>query len=570
MELRIKPGNINQHPQQGVLIRGRSLTYWIAQLQSLGLPLSAIKVYPIPDNTPNSIWGCLVVSPEAPQLSDIGPHERCQCVANLLFIPEKAVLYPQVTAAELDQLLHTKPHILHPAFGLVPLEEEVNWLSCITKPTLATVEMHLPAPPVFVPSTIKSFQRQSVPPEEVLTDLETNVFPQQQKLENRPLSWPEKGKLWGYRALFGKASQASQPPSRLLSWLAPIIRGLSSQDHWQKNWQEDHQQLEKRNQKQIDRLLSLLKDNLSEALKYAIPLDEEGTSRGTHSRRLNLSQRWFNFSLFDKASSPPAKSGTTVLPDEYLNQLRRQYEATAQALISRGEFHQAAFAYLKLLKAPLKAAGTLEQGQLYQEAAAVYQQYLNNREKAAECYEKGHMIPQAIELYQALGRHEKVGDLYQAIHQTQKAQVHYQKVADHYIAQHQYVQVAVLYRNKMNDEATAQEWLLTGWRTGHDAYRCLDYYLSNIKEAKLVGAAIQTLYAQEVDQHNSERFLEVLKPAYRKHTALEEPIRNIAYEIVASRLPTNPAIVSELRSFHKSDPQLFKDTLRYKLNRKSN
>ena len=569
MELRIKPGNINQYPQQGVLIRGRSLTYWITQLQPLGLPLSAIKVYPIPDNTPNSIWGCLVVSPEAPQ-SDIGPHERCQCVANLLFIPEKAVLYPQVTAAELDRLLHAKPHILHPAFGLVPLEEEVDWLACVTKPTLATVEIHLPAPPAFLPSTIKSFQRQSVSPEEVLNDLETNVFPQQQKLENRPLSWLEKGKLWAYRALFGKASQTSeQPPSRLLSWLAPVMRRLSSQSHWQQDWQEDHQQLEKRNQKQIDRLLNLLKDNPSEALKYAIPLDEEGTGRGTRSSRLNLSRRWFDFSLFNSASSPTAGSGTTLLPDEYFDQLRHQYEATAQDLISRGEFHQAAFVYLKLLKAPLRAATTLEQGQLYPEAAAIYQQYLNNHKKAAECYEKGCMIPEAIRLYRALEQYEKVGDLYQAIHQPQEAQVHYQKVANHYVAQHQYVQAARVYRNKMNDETSAQEWLLTGWRTGRDAYRCLDYYLSNIKEAKPLRAAIQTLYEQEVDEHNSESFLEVLKHAYRKHTSLEEPIRDLAYEIIASRLSTNPALTSELRSFHASDPQLFKDTLRYKLNRKS-
>lgn len=43
--------------------------------------------------------------------------------------------------------------------------------------------------------------------------------------------------------------------------------------------------------------------------------------------------------------------------------------------------------------------------------------------------------------------------------------------------------------------------------------------------------------------------------------------RDIAYKIIAARIPANPAIVSELRHFNDPDKQLVKDTIRFQVGR---
>ena len=61
------------------------------------------------------------------------------------------------------------------------------------------------------------------------------------------------------------------------------------------DWQKDYENLAERNQNQLDKLLKMLNDNPEEALKYAIPLDPNNSSRGGAQGGFTLNKRWGAF-----------------------------------------------------------------------------------------------------------------------------------------------------------------------------------------------------------------------------------------------------------------------------------
>jgi tetratricopeptide (TPR) repeat protein len=575
MELRLKPSDKNTFPLAGILIRGAGVETWLCQIQQTGLSLSSIITYPIPGKAANSLWGCLVEYAVF-RMPDIGKNSYCQLVNGLLYIPERAVLYPALSLAETEKLFPGK-HIFHPEFGLVALEEALNWRDVILLPEKTTATVKRPVPGVSIPKHVRSFQIKPVAPENVLENFEKTHFPEQQDFEAQSLNPIEKARLFLYRQLFRKNStdaNASQPGIKqtpLLSGLERLRSFFSNKaPGWIEKAQADYEELAKRNQKQLDQLLDLLKKDPDEALKYAIPLDMDGTVRGGSNGTFNMQKLWGNFSLFNNASVHQSASGTTVFSDDSFARLHTQYTNTAQALTRQGEYRKAAFIYLKLLKNYHLAAQTLEEGRLYQEAAAVYLQYSHDKEKAAACYEKGAFTMDAIALYKELNQDEKVGDLYASIHNREEAFFYYEKVVEGYKQREQYVKAALLFKNKMENPTGAQEMLLTGWRENRDAFNCLNNYFSNIQDIKMLGTSLHSIYENEVHAANRETFLMVLRQEYAKGNELSGSIKEMAHEVIVAQIPVNPSIVSELSSFNRADDQLVKDTMRFKINNKKN
>lgn len=579
MELKLKYQDKNIYPLGGILIKGTSPSYWIAQIQQMSLALEQIKVYPLPDTKANTIWGCLVVFSSSDKHIDLGRNNYCQVVNHLLFIPEKSYLFPSVTDLEIEKLLAGQNHLLHPELGLIALTETVDWQSLIVAPLKQDVLITEPAPAVFIPMQVHSFQVKPVPPEEVLKNFEEKAFPTKQKLEDKPLNIFEKAKLALYKQIFSKKNpkegpsnqeEAPKPLHSFLNFFKNLLTPKNGQ--WMKNMEEDYEALEKRNQKAIERLLEMLKNDPNEALKYAIPLDENGTVRGGQVFKIDLSKKWFDFSLFNNNSGSLGnhRNGGSggVMPHDQYQQLQNQYHKTAEELIKQQEYHKAAFVYMKLLKNYHLAAQTLENGKHYQEAASLYLKYANNKPKAAECYEKGNMTMEAIDIYKELNQDEKVGDLYLSIHKQKEAYVHYEKVVDNYKLTGQYVKASLLYRNKMENETGAQDLLREGWRSQKDAFNCLNNYFNNISDPKIMGKELESVYSTETHDQNRETFLQVLKYEYHKENEHAERIKEIAYEIIVKQIEKNPNIVTELREFNKNDTQLVKDTVRFKLNPK--
>jgi len=579
MELRINPHHKNIFPIGGMLIKHKSVRHWLVEIQRMHLSLEHIQIYPIPDTRANSIWGCLVLYSGKVDTHVLGKNELCQRVSSNFFIPEKTILYPALTDKEFEAMFVSAKHVLHPDFGMVELTDVFDTASCIDLPEKNPVVVTIPEHGVFIPSSIQSFQVKSLSPEEVLKNLEENVFPKKESLKEDPLTFFEKVKLGFYKLLFSKGGivpvtgnavgdnqNVSKPSDGLFSKLESWLQSISK-NRWSKKLHQDFEDLEKRNQKQINKLMDLFKNDPNEALKYAIPLDEKGTTRGGEHSKFDLTKRWLNLSLFQNTSNSSG-GGSINLGDHYY-ELQQLYYSTAQELLDKKDYQKAAFVYLKLLKNYDLAAQALESGKYYQEAATIYLKHANNKLQAAACYVNGKMTSEAIHLYDELNEHEKVGDLYTSINKNKEANFYYEKVVDDYKLRNQYVKASLIYKNKIKNASNAQSLLLDGWRSNRDASNCLNNYFSNIPDIKTLKTEMYAVYNNDVTQQNSELFLTVIQHEYKKGNELAEPTREIAYEIVAKNIDANPSIVSLLRGFNKDDKQLIKDTMRYKQQSKS-
>lgn len=573
MELELRPSGKNGFPLRAVLVKGASVEHWLHQLQHMNLSLPSVAVYPLPGATANSVWGCLVVYPFEKTGIDIGRNGYCQLLHRCLFIPERACLYPALSAEETAKLFGGKQHLLHPEIGLVELGAKMDWATVISLPEPLQCRSRKPVPSAPVPQEVKAFLVKPVAAEEALQNFEAAHFPKPQKFSDKPLRPFEKGRLFLYRRFFKKGGQgedgtAGVEQTPLLSKLERLRKlFFQKESDWPAALQNDYEELERRNQKHLDRLMELLKNDPAEALKYAVPLDNDGAGRGGMDAAFTLQKRWADFSLFGNAAGGSG-GGSAAFADDAYNKLHRQYNATAQRLTEEGDYRKAAFVYLKLLKNYNAAAETLEKGKLYAEAASVYLKYCHNKAQAADCFEKARMIEAAIDLHKEMNNDEKVGDLYRSLHKKSEALRYYQKVADGYTQNHQYLKAGLLYKKKMEDGEAAQQTLLRGWRLNRDGFNCLNNYFANFSDEKALGEAMETIYRKEVNTQNRETFLRVLQHEYAKENSLAQPIKDRAYEIVAEAAKDNPDIVSELRSFNKADKQLPKDTMRFKVKAK--
>jgi tetratricopeptide (TPR) repeat protein len=571
MELQIIENDKNSFPLKGMLVKSNSVLQWVKEIQFLGLSLTKIQIYPIPGQAPNTIWGCLVVFYDIISRDIIGKHQLCQEVCPNLFIPERSSLHPFPTAAELKKLFSSGMYIAHPDFGWVELPEQVNLQELIAVPVPKELGSTKPSATSFIPMTVRSFQIHSLPPEEVLKNLEDQIFPKHKSFDKRPLNVFEKTRLQFYKMIFDKRDgqdEKGNPKSTAKtgpvgSFFSNLFKSVDKKNRMQ----QDFEDLEERNKKNIDKLMDLLQKDPDRALQYAIPLDSEGTTRGGPRLLLDLSKRWFDFDLnFNRRNN----SGSGIIDiGEHFNQLQKQYHLTAEELIKRREYQKAAFVYMKLLKNYRLAAGALEAGKHYQEAATLYLNHVNDKVKAAECYEKGNMTMDAINLYVELNDHEKVGDLYVTISNHSRAILHYKKVVDDYKTRSQYVKASLLCKDKMKNPAASQSILVEGWRINKDAVNCLCNYFSNIQDSDELHKELDTIYKKEVTEQNRESFLQVIKHEYRRKSLLRDSIKEMAYEIVSKQILLNPSIVSELKNFSPENNELFKDTLRFKLKKNS-
>lgn len=570
MQLAVQPNKGNIYPLAGLVIKGNDVRLWLQQLHLSGISLALTQVYAIPGSKVNTIWGCLAVLPQGHSV-DAGKNRYCQLVYNQLFIPEQALLFPALLQHELVKLLGSNLHFLHPETGLVTLEQPVNWQQLLVLPEKAASAITLPSQGVYLPTAVKSLQIQADAPEDTLRQLEQESFPAQQSLEQQPLNWREK--LWlailrlFFKQVSPKTSGTGKTPKN--NWWQKIKNWFkrTKTPQWVQKLEQNYEALEERNKKQVDKLLEMFEKNPEEALKYAVPLDGNGSSRGgSEMAAMELTRRWNNWSLFDNASG--TSGGAVGMADDYINRLRKQYHTTAAELIEKGNYEQAAFIYLKLLGEHQLAAATLEKGGLYAQAAAIYLTYCQNKSQAARCYESGNMLQRAIELYAETGQHEKAGDLCIKLNKRDDAMYQYGKVTDAYTEKRQYIKAAKIVKEKMEDTAGAQALLMKGWSSNHDAVNCLNHYFANIDGEGRLRQELAEMYTASCHAHNQEQFLLVLRTQYNNHAALEESIRNMAYEIVATEIETKPALVSELRYFNKEDKKLVKDILLFKQSRK--
>ncbi|MFK7776027.1 MAG: hypothetical protein AB8F94_28140 [Saprospiraceae bacterium] len=568
MELKLKPSKINVYPTRSFLIRNTSAKEWVLELQRLKISLQEVQIFPIPNITANSIWGCFVITHQNLKSDQVEKNQLCQTVFSNFFIAEKSTLLPNINDSDKTILFAEGIYIFHPEFGIVKLEEQVNFEKLISTPTDNPIEITQPEESAFQPKRISSFYIQPESEEDILENLEKITVPKREKIPHQPLNFFEKGRLAFYKNFFSSkkdkeeltGSEKTEFGEKVDSFLNSVSDGKNNTIE---DWQEDYENLEERNQKQLDKLLKMLNDNPEEALKYAIPLDPNNSSRGGSQGSFTLNKRWGDLSAFGSGSWSGGGGGSIDLGDGYL-QLEEQYRKTALVLIAKKEYEKAAFVYLKLLKNPYQAAMTLENGKLYKQAAAIYLKHLNNKIKAAECYEKGNMTYKAIELYEEIEYFSKVGDLYLTLHKRELANQYFTKHANVLMRNSKYFHAAAIFQNKIEDLNGAQNILLEGWEKNFENYQCLIKYYDNITDAKVLKNQYDYIYHQKLTDTNKMTFLKVVEHEFKNKRDLQEHLKNIGYEIIAQEAAKHPHVVHELKKFNLEDKEIVKDISRFK------
>lgn len=580
MELKLNISKHSEFPIGGFLISGSNPKTWLLELQALNFSLNQVKIYPVPGNVPNVLWGCFVLSINNLNLKDVGKNEGCQRVFPNLYIPEKAKLVPQVLASDYERHFQEKMHLFHPDFGLVELSDDFKLAELLEIPSEQFVYTFKPAKSVFIPTKIDRFEIRKVEDEDPLKKLEDKVVPHPEKLDDKPLSLKEKAKLKLYSKLFNrkknKEGKEELEPNGLLKGINKL-KGVFGAKGESEGMKRDLENLEERNKEQVDRLMDMLKNNPDEGLKYAVPLDQNGSNRGTNDGLIDISKRWGGLSLFGgiigglfgglggMSGGGNQPGGGSVDIGDGFQRLSDQYYKTATELLAKKEYEKAAFVYLKLLKRYDLAGGALEDGGLYHEAAQVYLKYMNDKTRAAKAFEKGKMITEAIELYEELKDHEKVGDLYVSLNKRALANEAYQRKVDVFLSGFSYFKAAEIYRNKMLLTDEAQLTLMRGWDEGRHGYDCLTTFLANYPEKNRI-SKINEIRQEKVDRTNREEFLRVIHHEFKKDGQKEqEELREMAYSLVAEHVTNNPYIVEELRKFNLKDKEIIKDTTRFKI-----
>lgn len=583
MHLQLKPSKKSNYPIIGLLIKGESLDGFWGELERMDIQMSQAKVWPVPGMEANKLWGYYVETSKSLSTKVTGPHQWVQNVEGVLLLAERTEVYPKLASAECAEITKGNRVLAHPEFGFYELEEPIDLSNHIMGMELQELNLRIPEDEGFVPQKLLSFEIQPIPSEDVLKKLE-KAFPAKKTLEDKPLNLLEKTRLKLYEGLFKKGNGDEKPQHAsgeggdmrpgILTNLGKGLAGLGSRLFGNMGKKldgmfQDFEELQRRNQKEVDRFLSMLKRNPEDALQYAIPLDEQGTERGDAGLGLfGLSRLWSNFSLFG-SNAAMGSGGGIDLGDNYYT-LRQQYEETAKLLKEKGDYEKAAFVYLKLLKNPLLAAQTLEEGGLYAEAAAIYLKHLKDKKAAANAYSKGLMYHEAIKLYDELQEYETAGDLSMKIHQKKQAFSYYELVAENLIKNYQYVKASLLYKNKMEKPGECQDLLLKGWRENKDSTNCLNTYFSNVSnEGELARELIQ-LGEEEKKGDRRRAFLSVVIRQNKHPNSPKQVVRNLAYELVSLEAKQHPEVVAELIALNNTDKEFTKDTFRYKAFSRSN
>ncbi|KYP15345.1 hypothetical protein [Flavihumibacter sp. CACIAM 22H1] len=535
-----------EHPLSGFLIEGPSPVQWLILLQSAGFNLETTKVYPVPGTTANSSWGCFVL-PEKPVIPEF-LCTPCQFAHSKIHLPFHATIYPTLTNKELSTIFSSNAYLFHPRSGLIELESPINWKEEIDLPELLQITFTIPAKTIFKPGKLKSILIEESNEAHILQQLE-NSFPNYESLEVKPLGIFERVKLYLLRFfLKGSFSQSINP-----KWSDQLKLQLN--------------QLEDRNNKGINKLIDLLKKDPLNGLKYAIPIKEQATSRGSAiPGEFKLAKIWSSLSL--NQPTTPTGSAFVSVSGTLDTQLYRSYIETAKNLQEQGHHDKAAFIYLKLLNQPLNAANTLYAGNFFKEAAVLFEKN-GYHQKAAESFEQATMLRQALHHYIKCNMMEKAGDLYTVLEEPNAAAECYKKHINGLLASKNRIKAASIYRTKLNEEQQASAILLEGWQINEDPVSCLLQFLHYF-EAPAERLHKLTELFESLEPNKAANFVKVLLQEQKRNATYKEEIRLLLFQLISKMANSDPAFVEHLRLVNKNDQRLLRDITSYIYSRNSN
>ena len=467
--LRIVPTN-QTHAAQAWLVTGTTVQGWLAEICQWEIPLELIVLRPLSNNVVLVTWDQLskesgrgILGPKGIAFSatsgsscsnslrsnsvSSSPPIPYRVIQSRLFLPSNAELFPAISDEELASLLpaeSTAELIWHPAFGLtrfdaadrlrvvdllqLPTPSNSHWGRAVSgtafRSRLISVE------PRVIPTVVEMMQLagreigsnsiDELPPspdEGVLGKLDQlmkplrNAWKNLTKRPSSPPQTPEQGQPGSKTGPAGGILQTAlggllAPVAMMGSFLGKMIP-KSIVDQAARN-------------REIDRLMNLLKNDPDAGLKFALPMGGSSTPRGIAPATNQLSGRNVDFGLENLFASRPADEWD-ILPSQQ-TQLVQMYRSLAEREIRLGRHRRAAYIYAELLGEIQSAATALETGRHYREAAALYRERLNRPADAARCLERGGLLDEAAVLYLQLKMYEQTAELYQRLERPDEAE----------------------------------------------------------------------------------------------------------------------------------------------------
>jgi tetratricopeptide (TPR) repeat protein len=222
--------------------------------------------------------------------------------------------------------------------------------------------------------------------------------------------------------------------------------------------------------RELQRLLSMLDKEPDKGLRFAIPFSE-AAHRGLSPPGGHLMERLTDFSLRSLGGGRPADYWD--IPTDYQQQLRTKYRDLANREIRLNRHRRAAYIFAELLGDFESAAAALRDGRHYREAAVLYRDRLKRPLDAARCLENGGLWAEAIAEYEQLEMHEKIGELYLRIDDSQQATAAFQAAAAHHRDKSDFVSAARICEERLDDPDAAAVDLETGWLSSTQGAPCM-------------------------------------------------------------------------------------------------
>ncbi len=459
-ELTLRYTGVQQRETVAWLLTGSDPARWLAELSRWQVELLQVCLRPLPgDRSSQGLSGVLVTvtgesRPNVQYCAEYG------CLADRFFLPVEARLEPALSESELAQLLqgHDDDLVYHPVLGLVRIsrQERLEVVDLLTPPPAIAVDWGCAQPGTAPLRPLLSVEPDALPTvEQVLREAGEDIaVDSPRQIPRRP------------RSLRGESSSLAEVGNAVRGFLAAAGDWLARLQG-AAGGQAGRAAVQNR---ELDRLVDLLKRDPDEGLRYAMPLTA-AMHRGLAPVG-RLMRNVVNFDLGRLFGGGGPASVWEVSHQRYRT-LNDCYRELANRELALGRHRRAAYIYAHLLGDFHAAAQALRDGKHWREAAVLYRDKLNRLETAAECLAEGQLWAEAIEAYEQLKADEQVGDLYRQIGQEEAARQAYYRAIDKHCRKDDYVRAARLAREKLESPQEALQFLQAGWPASAQATLCL-------------------------------------------------------------------------------------------------
>ncbi len=536
LKLKLVPFHSNTPRRETVawFVRGNNPQQWLSELNGWEIPLESLDLRVIPQSfeepTPIGVLVTLkadTVNPRSrtghsfqPSIRHGQPYGR---VAGRLFVPVDAGFFPDVNANDLFSLLppDDSEFVWHPSAGLFRIEplERLRIVDLLTAPPQRQTDWNYAAAGISFSSRLIS-----VEPNAAIT--ENDLFKEEAKdigskpdaLGDLPPTSDEwfGGKLSDWTKPLRDAMKSLKSPRKPQAPDDPnkaALTGTSGSGNSVANWAGQAFGLiaaaaslagkglgvallplvaagsvagkamsamgvrsfidQVARNREIDRLLNLLKLDPDRALRFAISMGGGGgLHRGTANPSNKLVGHNVGFQLGRLSGGVPVDRWDIPAVQQY--QLIQQYRELAAREIRLGRHRRAAYIYAELLGDLVSAAGALESGHHYREAAILYRDKLKRPLDAAKCLERGGLLEEAASLYLEIGKVEKAADIYVRLEQHEKAEQLLRQCAADFVFHRDFINASRVLYDKLNDVDCAISTLALGWPSSPSALICLE------------------------------------------------------------------------------------------------